>query len=139
MESEFRFGFDLFNAGFYWEAHEAWETVWHAVGRTTPLADRVKGLIRMAAAGVKVLEGQPVGVRSHLTAAERLMGADTVLALPPGAREPAPRFLPIGLLDVLEQLSTTVSPAFLANGPAPLEPMPFLVPNESTLAALRSG
>ncbi len=25
-------GIDLFNAGYYWEAHEAWEPLWHALG-----------------------------------------------------------------------------------------------------------
>ena len=27
----FRFGIDLFNAGFFWEAHEVWEPVWMAL------------------------------------------------------------------------------------------------------------
>jgi hypothetical protein len=26
----FRWGIDLFNHGYYWEAHEAWEPLWHA-------------------------------------------------------------------------------------------------------------
>lgn len=59
-------GFDLFNHGFYWEAHEAWEAVWHSCGRTGPLADLVKGLIKLAAAGVKAREGSADGVRRHL-------------------------------------------------------------------------
>ena len=32
-------GVDLFNHGFYWEAHEAWEGLWHACGRMGPTAD----------------------------------------------------------------------------------------------------
>ena len=55
------FAFDLFNAGFYWESHEQWESLWHACGRTGPAADFLKGLIKLAAAGVKHLEGNPVG------------------------------------------------------------------------------
>ncbi|MDG3002690.1 DUF309 domain-containing protein [Paludisphaera mucosa] len=58
-------GVDLFNAGFYWEAHEAWEALWHAHGRRGPVALLLKGLIKMAAAGVKVRQGRPAGVRSH--------------------------------------------------------------------------
>ena len=27
------YAIDLFNHGFYWEAHEAWEALWHAAGR----------------------------------------------------------------------------------------------------------
>jgi len=32
---------DLFNGGWYWEAHEAWEGFWHALGRTTPGSDTI--------------------------------------------------------------------------------------------------
>ncbi len=62
---EFRRGVDLFNAGFYWEAHEAWEGLWHAHGRKGATADLLKGLIKLAAAGVKVRERQPRGVVTH--------------------------------------------------------------------------
>jgi hypothetical protein len=69
---EYLFGFDLFNAGYYWEAHEAWESCWHAVGRKGPAADLLKGLIRLAACGVKAREGRRDGVASHSAAAARL-------------------------------------------------------------------
>jgi hypothetical protein len=64
---------DLFNHGYYWEAHEAWESLWHAVGRRGPIADALKGLIKLAAAGVKALEGRPAGVKSHARRAAELM------------------------------------------------------------------
>src|SRR5665213_1163472 len=44
---------DLFNAGYYWEAHETWEGLWIAAKREGLLADFIKGLIKLAAAGVK--------------------------------------------------------------------------------------
>jgi uncharacterized protein len=56
------FGIDLFNHGFYWEAHEVWEGLWHACGRSGTTADFLKGLIQMTAAGVKVRQGVPLGV-----------------------------------------------------------------------------
>jgi len=56
---------ELFNAGYYWEAHEAWEGLWHAYGRHGAAADVLKALIKLAAAGVKVREGQEHGVRTH--------------------------------------------------------------------------
>ncbi len=65
-------GCDLFNAGFYWEAHEAWESVWHAVGRKGASADFLKGLIKLAAAGVKAREGRRAGVERHATRAIEL-------------------------------------------------------------------
>lgn len=63
--SDFDRGLALFNEGFYWEAHEAWERHWHALGRRGREADLVKALIKIAAAGVKVRQGQPWGVRTH--------------------------------------------------------------------------
>ena len=71
----FLIGIDLFNAGFYWESHEQWEAVWHAVGRTGTVANFLKGLIKLAAAGVKLLEGRPVGVQRHALRASELFAA----------------------------------------------------------------
>jgi uncharacterized protein len=71
-ESLFARGVDLFNHGYYWEAHEAWETLWHAAGRTGPTADLLKGLIRLAACGVKARERRPAGVASHAAGAAAL-------------------------------------------------------------------
>jgi len=59
--AEYLRGLDLFNFGYYWEAHEAWEAVWHAAGRRGMAADFLKGLIKLAAAGVKVRENRPEG------------------------------------------------------------------------------
>src|SRR6516162_651504 len=57
-------GIDLFNFGFYWEAHEAWEGVWRHYDRSETPALFLQGLIKLAAAGVKVREGVAEGVRS---------------------------------------------------------------------------
>ena len=58
-------GIELFNAGYYWEAHEWWEALWHAHGRKGATATVLQGLIKLAAAGVKVREQRPEGVRTH--------------------------------------------------------------------------
>lgn len=65
---------DLFNHGFYWEAHEAWESLWHAAERRGPVASWLKGLIKLAAAGVKAREGNASGVQRHATRALELLG-----------------------------------------------------------------
>jgi hypothetical protein len=57
-------GVDLFNHGFYWEAHEAWEGVWRTFDRSRTPALFLKGLIKLAAAGVKTREGVLHGIRS---------------------------------------------------------------------------
>ena len=56
---------DLLNHGYYWESHEAWETIWTAAEPTTTRAAVVKGLIKLAAAGVKARQGSSTGVRRH--------------------------------------------------------------------------
>ncbi|MDZ4820011.1 MAG: DUF309 domain-containing protein [Planctomycetota bacterium] len=63
--NRFRYAIDLFNHGYYWEAHEAWEELWHAAGRCGAWADLLKGYIHLAAAGVKMREGRGNGVRRH--------------------------------------------------------------------------
>jgi predicted metal-dependent hydrolase len=64
---------DLFNHGYYWEAHEAWESLWHAAGHHGQVADFLKGLIKLAAAGVKQLEQNLAGVNRHLSRATELL------------------------------------------------------------------
>ena len=71
----FEHGLKLFNHGYYWEAHEAWEGVWIALGRTGPQADFLKGLIKLAACGVKCLEGNETGARRHLRRASELFNS----------------------------------------------------------------
>jgi len=65
---------DLFNGGYAWEAHEAWEHFWNQLGRTTSEARLVQGLIHLAAACVKIREGKPQGVRRHTKRARELFG-----------------------------------------------------------------
>ncbi len=72
---EYLYGCDLFNHGYYWEAHEAWESLWHAAGRRGEVADFLKGLIKTAAAAVKAREGNPRGVSRHATRALELLGS----------------------------------------------------------------
>jgi uncharacterized protein len=111
---DYLFGIDLFNFGFYWEAHEAWEGLWHAAGRSGEVADFLKGLIQMTAAGVKVRQGVPAGVVSLAAGAgalfrragrRRLLGLDVAelvefvddLAARPPSRpaKPVERVLPL--------------------------------------------
>lgn len=66
---EYLLGFRLFNLGCYWEAHEVWEGLWHVHHRVGPTADLLKGLIKLAAAGVKVRQDQSRGVVTHATRA----------------------------------------------------------------------
>jgi hypothetical protein len=60
---------DYFNLGYYWEAHEEWERLWRVSGADTIIGRFLKGLIKLAAAGVKVRERSIHGVRRHAASA----------------------------------------------------------------------
>lgn len=51
---EWTWGIDLFNAFYFWEAHEAWEGLWAVKQRTSAPAMTLQGLIQVAAALLKV-------------------------------------------------------------------------------------
>lgn len=71
--AELRFAADLFNHGYYWEAHEIWERRWMISGRMGAEADLWKGLIRLAAAGVKEQQGRAAGIARHTQRAMELL------------------------------------------------------------------
>lgn len=54
-------GLALFDRGYYWEAHEILESLWIAAGRVGATAELLRGLIQLAAAGVKVRQGKGEG------------------------------------------------------------------------------
>jgi len=59
------FGIDLFNHGYWWEAHEALETVWLAAGQKSTLCGKfVQGLIQLAGAQLKRFTGETRGAQS---------------------------------------------------------------------------
>ncbi len=69
---DYLFGIDLFNYGFYWEAHEAWEGLWVACGRNGPTATFLQALINLAAAGFKARLGSARGMSANAATALRL-------------------------------------------------------------------
>ncbi|MFN0150586.1 MAG: DUF309 domain-containing protein [bacterium] len=88
---DYLFGVDLFNHGYYWEAHEAWEGLWRAsrdADRARAAAARAAGdrhdagasaatlflqaLIKFAAAGFKARQGRAAGLRRHASVAAAL-------------------------------------------------------------------
>ena len=65
----FLLAIDLFNYGYYWEAHEEWDRLLRASGNESTVGRFLKGLVKMAAAGVKVREHSIHGVRRHAASA----------------------------------------------------------------------
>jgi hypothetical protein len=69
----FLWGLDLFNHGYYWEAHEAWEGLWRVADRDGPLRTLFKGLILLSAAGVKIRERKNAAAARHAMRAAALL------------------------------------------------------------------
>jgi len=69
---EFLHAVDLFNYGYYWESHVWWEGLWHACGRRGVMADFLKALIKLGAAGVKAKVKEEKGVIIHSQRAQEL-------------------------------------------------------------------
>lgn len=63
---------DLFNHGYFWDAHVYWEVLWNLAGRKGNTANFLKGLIKLAAAGVKFQLNHIQPARDHLSRAEEL-------------------------------------------------------------------
>lgn len=99
---EFQWAVTLFNAGYYWESHEAWESLWHLAGRKGVVADFLKGLIKLAAAGVKLREHNLAGVERHARRARELF-QEVLASSPQGNLVSASMFLPV-LIQISDQL-----------------------------------
>jgi hypothetical protein len=69
----FLWGLDLFNHGYYWEAHEAWEGLWRVADRDGPLRMLFKGLILLSAAGVKIRERKKAAAARHAMRAAAML------------------------------------------------------------------
>ena len=104
----FDFATQLFNAGYYWEAHEVWEGVWGALGRRGRDADRVKGLIKLAACGVKCLEQNAEGARRHASRAAELLTSASERPLGLAGQDEAITEIPVTVFDRARRLAETV-------------------------------
>lgn len=69
-------GCDLFNHGFWWEAHEVWEACWLVCPHHSRQALFLQGLIQAANALLKIRMGKPRAVSRLSREVERLMPAD---------------------------------------------------------------
>lgn len=70
-----RYSIDLYNAGYFWESHVYFEALWNAHGRSGSIADFLKGMIKLGAAGVKIKIQQPVSATDHYLRARELFSS----------------------------------------------------------------
>lgn len=73
-KSEFlRYSLDLFNYGYFWEAHVYLEALWNAHNRVGSESDFLKALIKLSAAGVKLKMGEVTLAKDHFERAIELI------------------------------------------------------------------
>ncbi len=60
---EYLYGLDLFNAGYWWECHEALENLWLAAGLGSPAGHALQAIIQCAAAHLKLVCSQSTGAK----------------------------------------------------------------------------
>lgn len=86
--ADYLFGIDLFNLGFWWEAHDVLEGLWLAAGPRSAAGHVLQGLILCAAAHLKAADN-PVGAArlfehslAHFkTTGPRMLGLDLEAAV----------------------------------------------------------
>lgn len=62
-ESEaYLYGCDLYNHGYWWEAHEAWEGLWHHPEKGSAQKEFLQGLIQVSACHLNLYLGRMDGV-----------------------------------------------------------------------------
>jgi hypothetical protein len=99
----FLWGLDLFNHGYYWEAHEAWEGLWQVADRDGPLRMLLKGLILLSAAGIKIRESKQAAAVRHTGRAAALLRR--LMKVPDRAFERALGISPVALAEYAEAAS----------------------------------
>lgn len=72
----FLHGVDLFNGQFFWEAHEAWEDIWHEE-IDKRFREIIQGMIQFTAGMVKIKQGNDEGARQLFSKSlDRLQNAE---------------------------------------------------------------
>lgn len=69
----FEYGIDLFNFGYFWEAHVYFEALWHFEGRSGGNADFLKALIKLSAAALKARMNSTEAALGHKLRAHELL------------------------------------------------------------------
>lgn len=103
---EYLFGVDLFNRRYYWEAHEAWELVWHTCDKARTQGLFVQGLIQLAAGLLKWHMGSEAGARK--------LYENAMAKLEPAWREFPAGYMGIAVSEFLHDVEACFAPLLAA-------------------------
>ena len=95
-----RYSLDLYNHGYFWESHVYLEALWNAHKREGAVADFLKALIKLSAAGVKINIDQKESAIGHFERARELFLKVT--------EEEGPVFLGFDITSILSQIDRTL-------------------------------
>ena len=119
-------GIDLYNHGYLWEAHEAWEGLWHITKPDPDQALFLQGLIQCTAACLKIAMEQPAGLeRLSQLATEKLTQV---------ARSQGPRYMGLDLLEFAAEMR-----AFAQSHPSSVDGRPPLQLDLDTVTPPAAG
>lgn len=110
------FAVDLFNRRFYWEAHEAWEAVWHTCDKRGTQGLFVQGLIQIAAALLRWHMGTERGARK--------LYAEGRAKLEPARREFPKSYMGLPVATWLDELEAIFAELF--EWPEDTPPLPVI-------------
>src|SRR5215470_15849829 len=98
---DWRYGVDLFNRFYFWEAHEAWEGLWATAAAGRPPALLLQGLIQIAAALLKT--------HMHVVAGARTLSTEGLNKVARAARTQR-TLLGLELEDIVERFTEFFAP-----------------------------
>ena len=61
---DYRYGIDLYNFAYWWECHEVFEGLWHAVGHNSEQGNFFQSLIQLAAGNLKCFLDNPAAAHN---------------------------------------------------------------------------
>lgn len=68
LSADYRYGIDLYNFAYWWEAHEIFEAFWHLSGRDSEQGNFFQTLIQLAAANLKHFIRNDIATRNLVDA-----------------------------------------------------------------------
>lgn len=113
------YGIDLYNRAYWWESHEAWETAWQALDKSSMIGQYLQGLIQISAAFIKWVSDQREGCQKLFE-----LGLTRLVLI----ESQQPVFLGIDLTAHVLQLRKQFDwlKSSETNGPDPMKNYPFL-------------
>jgi hypothetical protein len=116
---QYLFGIDLYNYGYWWESHEAWESLWQVAPRDHVSRDFLQGLIKVSGAFLKWHSKNKNGLEYLYTGAMKQL-------LKVGEEHPV--YMGLNIVDHIQKLENHFKPILeKCNWPDPLINYPYII------------